>query len=220
MLELTSSLREELIRTGDDKEYRHAYADENLNATIATQIKVLREQGGWKQMDLAREAGMKQPMISRYENVNYSSWSINTLKRLAFAFDVILDVRFRSFHDLVESTEKFSREALQVPRFTEDPYFKEEKKEPKKAKKEKVAAEIPWEGVTFENFPTESVQKLLLAGVEVREPSTAAENAAEKLSDRPTGQSAKNEAFPCDTGRGRSAIDAAKGEDAGVRRAA
>lgn len=70
MLESNSSLREELIRSDDDKEYRHAYANENLNATIATQIKVLREQCGWKQVDLASEAGMKQPMISRYENVN------------------------------------------------------------------------------------------------------------------------------------------------------
>jgi transcriptional regulator with XRE-family HTH domain len=112
-----------LIETRNIKEYRHAYADENLNATIATQIKVLREQRDWKQEDLAKEAGMKQPMISRYENVNYSSWSINTLKKLAEAFDVYLDVRFRSFRELVDLADHFSREILQVPKFAEDPYF-------------------------------------------------------------------------------------------------
>jgi transcriptional regulator with XRE-family HTH domain len=125
MSESNNSLREELIENKDDKEYRHGYADENLNATIATQIKVLREQREWKQEDLAKEAGMKQPMISRYENVNYSSWSINTLKKLAAAFDVYLDVRFQSFQTLVEIAENFGRETLEVPPFTEDPFFHE-----------------------------------------------------------------------------------------------
>jgi transcriptional regulator with XRE-family HTH domain len=125
MSELSSSLRNELINTKDDKEYRHAYADENLNATIATQIKVLREQRDWKQEDLAEEAGMKQPMISRYENVNYSSWSISTLKKLAAAYDVYLDVRFRSFQTLVEIADEFGRNTLEVPPFTEDPFFHE-----------------------------------------------------------------------------------------------
>jgi transcriptional regulator with XRE-family HTH domain len=123
MRELNNSLREELIENKDDKEYRHAYADENLNATIATQIKVLREQRGMSQDSLAREAGMRQSMISRYENVNYSSSSINTLRKLAKAFDVYLDVRFRSFREMVESVENFGREALEVSRFTEDPFF-------------------------------------------------------------------------------------------------
>ncbi len=126
MSESISSLRAELIRTKDKKDYRHAYADESINATIATQIKVLREQRDLTQEALARDAGMNQSMICRYENVNYSSWSIKTLKKLAEAFDVFLDVRFRSFRYLVESTEKFSKQALQVPSFTEDPFFKEE----------------------------------------------------------------------------------------------
>ena len=119
-----SSLREDLIRTADDKEYRHAYAEESLNLSIATQIKVLREQRDMTQQRLAEEAGMKQSMISRYEDVNYSSWSISTLRKLAKAFDVDLEVRFRSFHELVESVDNFSRATLQVPKFTEDSYFK------------------------------------------------------------------------------------------------
>lgn len=121
-----SSLREDLIRTSNDKEYRHAYAEESLNLSVATQIKVLREQRELTQEALARAAEMKQSMISRYENVNYSSWSINTLRKLAEAFDVFLDVRYRSFRELVETTERFSREALQVPAFMDDPFFKEE----------------------------------------------------------------------------------------------
>ena len=119
-----SSLREDLISTADDKEYRHAYAEEQLNLSIATQIKVLREQREMTQEELAEEAEMKQSMISRFEDVNYSSWSINTLRKLAKAFDVYLEVRFRSFREMVESVDNFRREALQIPSFTEDPYFK------------------------------------------------------------------------------------------------
>jgi transcriptional regulator with XRE-family HTH domain len=119
------SLREEFIANKDDKSYRHAYADESLNIAIATQLKVLREQREWRQEDLAIKAEMTQPMVSRYENVNYSSWSINTLKKFALAYDVWLDVRFRSFGELVTTTEEFSRESLQVPAFDGDPFFKE-----------------------------------------------------------------------------------------------
>jgi transcriptional regulator with XRE-family HTH domain len=118
-------VRQQFIDNCDDKSYRHAYADESLNLSIATQIKVLREQRELKQKGLAELAGMKQSMISRYESVNYSSWSINTLKKLAEAFDVMLDVRFRSFRDLVILTQGFSRESLQVPSFLDDPYFSE-----------------------------------------------------------------------------------------------
>jgi transcriptional regulator with XRE-family HTH domain len=108
----------------NDKEYRHAYVDESLNTSIATQIKVLREQRRLTQQELAGVAEMQQSMISRYENVNYSSWSISTLKKLADAFDVWLDVRFRSFGEFVATVDGFSRESLQVPKFEDDPFFK------------------------------------------------------------------------------------------------
>ena len=138
-----SSLKEDLICTAEDKAYRHAYAEESLNFTIATQIKVLREQREPPTQELlAKEAGMRQSMISRYENVNYSSWSINTLRKLANAFDVYLDVRFRSFRDLVESTDRFSRDALQVPAFTEDPYFKEQQSLARQAQNQPALANV------------------------------------------------------------------------------
>jgi transcriptional regulator with XRE-family HTH domain len=117
-----SDLREDFILNTNSPEYRHAYAEENLDLSVGTQIKVLREQRDWRQADLAVHAEIRQPMVSRYESVNYSNWSINTLKKLARAFDVWLDVRFRSFGELVTTTEKFSRESLQVPKFSDDSY--------------------------------------------------------------------------------------------------
>lgn len=89
-----SELRDNLKDEFQDHEYRHAYAGESLSAYIATQIKVLREQGKLTQLELAKLAGMAQPRIAVLEDVNYSSWSITTLRRLAQAFDVrLFDVR-------------------------------------------------------------------------------------------------------------------------------
>lgn len=122
------NLREDFILNRDEKDYRHAYAEESLDISVGTQIKVLREQRDWRQEDLAREAAMQQPMVSRYENVNYSKWSITTLKKLARAYDVWLDIRFRSFGALVTATENFSRESLQVPKFADDPFFRVRRK--------------------------------------------------------------------------------------------
>jgi transcriptional regulator with XRE-family HTH domain len=118
------NLREDFIFNQDHKEYRHAYAEESTDISVGTQIKVLREQREWRQEDLAREAGIQQPMVSRYENVNYSNWTLATLKKLARAYDVWLDIRFRSFGELVGETNRFSRESLQVPRFADDSFFK------------------------------------------------------------------------------------------------
>jgi len=110
-----------------DKDYRHGYVDEFLNASIATQIKVLREQRCWGQKELGEHAGgMMQPRISVMENVNYSSWSIKILRKLAEAFDLTLRVSFESFGTRVKDIEKFSRKNLERCSFDKDPYFQEE----------------------------------------------------------------------------------------------
>jgi len=119
-----SPLGKRLRQAFRDKDYRHPYVDEFLNSSIATQIKVLREQRGWSQKDLADKAGMKQPVISRIENVNYSSWSINTLRKIAEAFDLTLRVTFESFGTRLKDITKFSRETLKRLSFEKDPEFK------------------------------------------------------------------------------------------------
>jgi transcriptional regulator with XRE-family HTH domain len=116
---LRSNLREEF----HDKEYRHAYADDWLNTFIATQIKVLREQRSLTQKDLAREADMKQPRIAVLEDIDYSSWSINTLRRLAVAFDLRLSVKFEDFSSLIFEAEGFGRESLERASFADDVWF-------------------------------------------------------------------------------------------------
>ncbi len=119
MSELRNNLRSEF----HDKEYRHAYADDSLNTFIATQIKVLREQRDLTQKALAERTGMAQPRIAVLEDINYSSWSINTLRRIAEAFDLRLSVRFEAFSSLIPEIESMSETTLQRDSFENDVWF-------------------------------------------------------------------------------------------------
>lgn len=120
---MNDDIREELKGAFTDPEYRHAYASSFLNTSIAAQIKALREARGLTQEELGRRAGMAQESICRLENVNYSSWSITTLRRLAQAFDLALVVRFDGFGSLLDDIVSLSREALERPSFADDTAF-------------------------------------------------------------------------------------------------
>lgn len=123
-----SRLVHKLKKAFNNKEYRHAYVDEFLNVSIATQIKVLREQRNWTQTELANRVNppMKQTRISIMENVNYSSWSVKTLRKLAEAFDLTLRVSFESFGYRIKEIEQFNRESLERLSFEHDPVFAKE----------------------------------------------------------------------------------------------
>jgi transcriptional regulator with XRE-family HTH domain len=114
--ELTAALR----RSFRDEEYRYGYVESFLDAFIAAQLRALRSQRGWEQEDLAKRMGTKQSAISRLENVNYSSWSISTLKRLARVFGVRLKVSFEEFATLPTDIENFNTCALERRSFEHD----------------------------------------------------------------------------------------------------
>ncbi len=118
------SLRERLRNDLSDSEFRHAYADENLNLRIATQIKVLREQQKLSQKELAEKLGTKQAGISRLESADYSGWSVRVLKKLAEAFDLRLRISFEEFGTLWREVDQFSRVELERRPFKDDPEFK------------------------------------------------------------------------------------------------
>lgn len=119
-----NTYRGRLIKALQDEEYRYAYDEEFANSRMATQIKVIREQReGMTQAKVAEKAGMKQSRISALENVDYSAWSISTLRRLAKALGVRLAFKFESWGELLSEVESFSRDALQRPDFENDPAF-------------------------------------------------------------------------------------------------
>jgi transcriptional regulator with XRE-family HTH domain len=122
MSELTEQLRNEL----KDSEYREGYDEAFLDHRIATQIRVIREQRGLTQSQLAEAAEMKQSRISAMEDEDYGSWSVNTLRRIAYALGVRLKVEFVEWGDILTEVETSDRAHLQRRRFEDDPAFTED----------------------------------------------------------------------------------------------
>jgi transcriptional regulator with XRE-family HTH domain len=85
-----------------DPDYRHAFADSMLNTVIAAQIKANRESRELSQEALGKLAGMKQSFVSAIEDVNYGSWTLSTLRKIARAFDLRLVVRFEGWNTLFD----------------------------------------------------------------------------------------------------------------------
>jgi len=115
--------REFLKSELQDQEARHDYAEDFLCSSLAFQIKALRLQRGWTQKELARNAGLKQSQISAMEQADHAAWTIRTLRKLAEAFDLALNVRFESFGWLLEDALTTGRDALERPSFEDDPIF-------------------------------------------------------------------------------------------------
>src|SRR5262249_49338835 len=112
-----SETRSRLIDRFRERRFRKQYLEGYLNTRIAAQIKALREARKLSQAQLAARVGTTQPGISALENVNYSSWSLRTLRKLARAFDVALVVKFESFGKALDDIESFNEESLAVPGF-------------------------------------------------------------------------------------------------------
>lgn len=102
------------------KEYRDAFVASQMSMGLPFQIRALRKQRKWDQKKLATEADMLQPRISTMESPGYASPNLETLKRLASAFDVALIVRFVPFSELLRWSDRFSPDEFQVPSFDND----------------------------------------------------------------------------------------------------
>ncbi len=74
--------------------FKRAYARYELSAKLAAQISLLRRKRGMTQAQLARRIKSSQEVISRLESAARASVTIQTLERLARAFDKRIDIRF------------------------------------------------------------------------------------------------------------------------------
>jgi transcriptional regulator with XRE-family HTH domain len=102
-----------------DKGYRHGMVNAQIEIDLPFQIRALRKQRGWTQPELAAKTGMKQPRISNMEKPGVTHFSLETLRRLAEAFDVALVVRFAPFSELHWS-QSFSPDEFAVQSFGEE----------------------------------------------------------------------------------------------------
>jgi transcriptional regulator with XRE-family HTH domain len=123
--------KQKLLNDLKNKEYRDAFIAEHIYTGIPFQIKALRKQKerNWTQAELGKRAGMFQTRIRVLEDPDNESLSLNTLLRLASAFNVGLMVRFVPLSELVKWDLNLSSESLEAQGFDKDRYFKESNKE-------------------------------------------------------------------------------------------
>jgi transcriptional regulator with XRE-family HTH domain len=112
--------RETLIANLRDKEYRDEFVAAQIDMGIPFQIRAMREEQETSQQALAEQTDMAQARISLLERPGYGRLSLNTLKRLASAFDVALIVRFVPYSELVDWVVNLSPESLNPPSFDQD----------------------------------------------------------------------------------------------------
>ena len=101
------------------KRYRDVFGTA-ITGTTAAQIRAMRERLDMSQKELADKVGMGQARISLLENPNYQGLSLNTLKRIANAFDVALVVRFEPFSELFKIMDSETEETLAPQGFEEE----------------------------------------------------------------------------------------------------
>lgn len=122
----TNEFIESLRRNFADEDYRYAYVESFQNSYVAAQIKLLREDFPMTQGELAEKIGTKQPGVSRLEDVNYSAWKTETLRKVARALGVRLRITFEEWSTLPDEIENFRKENLVRAPFQRDPMFSPE----------------------------------------------------------------------------------------------
>ena len=101
-----------------EKEMRDAYLSAQTRTKLINQIRAIRNRRGWSQGQFAEILGKPQSNVSRLENREYGSFTLNTLFELASAFDVGLIVEFVPYENFLLHTRDLSTENLQVSRFS------------------------------------------------------------------------------------------------------
>jgi transcriptional regulator with XRE-family HTH domain len=136
---MNSSSSEEIL----NKEYRHGLVDAQIEIDLPLQIRALRKQLVGEQKDMAKLTGMKQPRISAMEKPGKVHFSLETLRRLAEAFDVALIVRFAPFSELLDWSGRFNPDAFRVPSFEEEAASQEPSALPKLPTAEETIWSVP-----------------------------------------------------------------------------
>jgi transcriptional regulator with XRE-family HTH domain len=109
-----------LVNELRDKQYRHAFVKSQLRIGLPFMCRSLRESRGWTQPELAKEAGMSQPRISEIERPGERNLNLETLLRLAEAYDVALQVSFVPFRTFVDDSDAIRLDSFSVKPFEDD----------------------------------------------------------------------------------------------------
>ena len=103
----------------ESKENREAFVHHILVVGLTSQLRILVDQRGWTQAELAERAGLAASTISEVMNpATVSNTCVKTLLKIAHALDVALVSRFGTFTELAQW-------ALEIERFAPSEYTKE-----------------------------------------------------------------------------------------------
>ncbi len=86
--------RDRLKKDLANPEFRQAFEQEEIFASLAIQIARIREKKGLSQTDLAKRLHTTQQTVSRLEDTHNKSYSLNTLVKLAEALHKKLKIEF------------------------------------------------------------------------------------------------------------------------------
>ena len=107
-------------RLFQSKKFRDAYVYEHVRNGVPFQIRALRKDRNWSQLELAQAANTSRTVITRIEDPNYGKLTLKTLLQVASAFNVALLIKFVPFSRLVREYEDVSWQALGA-RSVDDP---------------------------------------------------------------------------------------------------
>ena len=117
---MTTLKEKQLFESFQNKDYRDTFVEENIGVGLAYQIRALRDKYGWTQEELAGKTGKAQETISQWENPDYGSYTLKTLRTLASAFDVALMINFVSFKELIRRTSNLTPGIIAPPSYSEE----------------------------------------------------------------------------------------------------
>jgi len=108
-----------------DSEARVSYMKAKLNVNMPSQIRALRRRRQLTQSALAERAGMKQSRISAMERPGETNFNVDTLVRLAAAYEVGLIVKFAPYSEVLDWENGFSQDTFDVVEISKDIDFLE-----------------------------------------------------------------------------------------------
>jgi len=96
-----------------DREFRVELMLAENALRLAMRISELREAAGLSQAELAAKVGTKQSQISRFENGDYSRFSVSSLAKIADALQCELKVELL---EPVRKAKDMTKQALKAPK--------------------------------------------------------------------------------------------------------
>jgi transcriptional regulator with XRE-family HTH domain len=114
------NIHSSLIAELRDKSYRDAYVASRIKIGLPFQARALRKSRGWTQEQLAEHAQMSQPRIAEIEKASERRFNLETLLRIASAFDVGLEVNFVPISEIVDDEDAFDPDNFSIPAFTQE----------------------------------------------------------------------------------------------------